>query len=188
MPRRPRSSAPSRMSAPMPGSRNATGTRSKTITTAAGDLELSIPKLRTGSFFPSLLERRRRIDQALFAVIMEAYVHRHQRAARSTTWSRRSARTPGSPSPRCRGSAPTSTSEVAAFADRTWPRPRSRTCSSTRPTARPGRWRPNGKGPGGVPGGRGRHRRQPPTGAARCSGSPSATPRTARSGPRSCAR
>ena len=30
--------------------------------------------MRTGSFFPSLLERRRRIDQALFAVIMEAYV------------------------------------------------------------------------------------------------------------------
>ena len=40
------------------------GTRSKTITTAAGDLDLSITKLRTGSFFPSLLERRRRIDQA----------------------------------------------------------------------------------------------------------------------------
>ncbi len=51
------------------------GTRSKTITTAAGDLDLSITKLRTGSFFPSLLERRRRIDQAPFAVIMEAYVN-----------------------------------------------------------------------------------------------------------------
>jgi len=38
-------------------------------------LELRIPKLRTGSFFPSLLERRRRVDQALFAVIMEAYLH-----------------------------------------------------------------------------------------------------------------
>jgi putative transposase len=50
------------------------GTRSKTITTAAGDVDLSITKLRQGSFFPSLLERRRRIDQALFAVIMEAYV------------------------------------------------------------------------------------------------------------------
>ncbi len=31
--------------------------------------------LRAGSFFPSLLERRRRIDQALFAVVMEAYLH-----------------------------------------------------------------------------------------------------------------
>ena len=51
------------------------GHRPKTITTAAGDLELRIPKLRTGSFFPSLLERRRRVDQSLFAVIMEAYLH-----------------------------------------------------------------------------------------------------------------
>ena len=37
-------------------------------------------KLRAGSFFPSLLERRRRVDQSLFAVIMEAYLH--GRAAR----------------------------------------------------------------------------------------------------------
>jgi putative transposase len=51
------------------------GHRDKTLTTQAGDLELGIPKLRSGSFFPSLLERRRRIDQALFAVVMEAYVH-----------------------------------------------------------------------------------------------------------------
>ena len=51
------------------------GSRSKTITTTAGDLELRIPKLRVGSFFPSLLERRRRVDQALFAVVMEAYLH-----------------------------------------------------------------------------------------------------------------
>ena len=51
------------------------GHRDKTLTTAAGDLDLAIPKLRAGSFFPALLERRRRIDQALYAVIMEAYVH-----------------------------------------------------------------------------------------------------------------
>lgn len=51
------------------------GHREKTVTTQAGDLELAIPKLRAGTFFPSLLERRRRIDQALYAVIMEAYVH-----------------------------------------------------------------------------------------------------------------
>jgi hypothetical protein len=34
------------------------GYRDRLLTTAAGDLELRIPKLRTGSFFPSLLERR----------------------------------------------------------------------------------------------------------------------------------
>jgi putative transposase len=50
------------------------GHREKVLTTQAGDLDLAIPKVRTGSFFPSLLERRRRIDQALYAVIMEAYV------------------------------------------------------------------------------------------------------------------
>ncbi|MGB8938795.1 MAG: transposase, partial [Streptomyces sp.] len=51
------------------------GHREKLLTTQAGDLDLTIPKVRTGSFCPSLLERRRRIDQALYAVIMEAYVH-----------------------------------------------------------------------------------------------------------------
>ena len=51
------------------------GHRPKTVTTTAGDLQLQIPKLRTGSFFPSLLERRRRVDQSLFAVVMEAYLH-----------------------------------------------------------------------------------------------------------------
>ena len=50
------------------------GHRAKVLTTQAGDLDLAIPKVRTGSFFPSLLERRRRIDQALYAVIMEWYV------------------------------------------------------------------------------------------------------------------
>ncbi len=51
------------------------GTRPRLLTTKAGDVELKIHKLRKGSFFPSVLERRRRIDQALYAVVMEAYVH-----------------------------------------------------------------------------------------------------------------
>jgi putative transposase len=51
------------------------GHRPRVLATTAGDLELRIPKLRAGSFFPSLLERRRRVDQALFAVVMEAYLH-----------------------------------------------------------------------------------------------------------------
>jgi len=51
------------------------GSRPRILSTTAGDLDLRIPKLRTGSFFPSLLERRRRVDQALFAVVMEAYLH-----------------------------------------------------------------------------------------------------------------
>lgn len=51
------------------------GARPRVLSTTAGDLDLRIPKLCTGSFFPSLLERRRRVDQALFAVVMEAYLH-----------------------------------------------------------------------------------------------------------------
>ena len=51
------------------------GTRLKLLAAKAGDVQVRIPKLRKGSFFPSILEPRRRIDQALYAVVMEAYVH-----------------------------------------------------------------------------------------------------------------
>ena len=51
------------------------GARERLLSTKAGDLKLRIPKLRQGSFYPSLLEPRRRIDRALWAVVMEAYVH-----------------------------------------------------------------------------------------------------------------
>lgn len=51
------------------------GHRARTLSTTSGDVEVKIPKLRAGSFFPSLLQPRRRIDKALHAVIMEAYVH-----------------------------------------------------------------------------------------------------------------
>lgn len=50
------------------------GHRPRVLSTKAGDLKLGIPKLDRGSFFPSVLEPRRRIDQALYAVVMEAYV------------------------------------------------------------------------------------------------------------------
>jgi putative transposase len=51
------------------------GHRPRLLATKAGDIGLAIPKLRKGSFLPSILEPRRRIDQALYAVVMEAYVH-----------------------------------------------------------------------------------------------------------------
>ncbi len=50
------------------------GSRPKTVTTGIGDVTVKIAKTRTGAFFPSLLEPRRRIDVALHAVIMQAYV------------------------------------------------------------------------------------------------------------------
>jgi transposase-like protein len=51
------------------------GSRPRLLTTQVGDVQLRIPKLRKGSFFPVILEPRRRIDQALYAVVMEAYVN-----------------------------------------------------------------------------------------------------------------
>jgi len=50
------------------------GARTRVLSTPAGDVELRIPKVREGAFFPSLLEPRRRVDRALWAVIMTAYV------------------------------------------------------------------------------------------------------------------
>jgi len=51
------------------------GSRPRLLATQAGDVQLRIPKLRKGSFFPVILEPRRRIDQALYAVVMEAHVN-----------------------------------------------------------------------------------------------------------------
>lgn len=50
------------------------GYRPRTLATQAGDIDLLIPKLRTGGFLPSILEPRRRVDQALYGVVMEAYI------------------------------------------------------------------------------------------------------------------
>jgi putative transposase len=44
------------------------------LATTTGDIALAFTKLRQGAFLPSLLERRRRIVHAVFAVVMEAYV------------------------------------------------------------------------------------------------------------------
>ena len=50
------------------------GYRPRTWATRAGEVELAIPKIRRGSYFPSFLEPRRRSEQALVSVIQEAYV------------------------------------------------------------------------------------------------------------------
>jgi transposase-like protein len=50
------------------------GYRTQTWDTRLGTIELRIPKITRGSYFPSLLEPRRRIEKALYAVVTEAYV------------------------------------------------------------------------------------------------------------------
>ena len=50
------------------------GYRPRPWDTRVGSMELRIPKLREGSYFPSLLEPRRRSERALLAVVQQAYV------------------------------------------------------------------------------------------------------------------
>jgi putative transposase len=50
------------------------GYRDRTLDTRLGSLQLRIPKLRQGSYFPEFLEPRRTAEKALTAVIQEAYV------------------------------------------------------------------------------------------------------------------
>jgi putative transposase len=54
------------------GQRN--GYRERLWDTRVGSLELRVPRVRDGSFFPSLLEPRKRAERALVAVVQEAYV------------------------------------------------------------------------------------------------------------------
>ena len=156
------------------------GARERTLSTPAGDIELRIPKLRVGSFFPSLLEPRRRVDQALWAVIMTAYV-----TGTSTRKVDDLVRALG-----CASGVSKSTvsrickgidDEVAVFRTRplrTWRCP---TCISTRPTSRRATTIASCRAPSWSP------LRSPSTATGKCSVSTSATPKTKCSGPRSCA-
>jgi putative transposase len=51
------------------------GYRPRAWETRVGEIELLLPKKRQGSYFPSFLEPRRRSEQAIVAVVLEAYVN-----------------------------------------------------------------------------------------------------------------
>jgi transposase-like protein len=55
------------------GERN--GYRDRTWDTRAGSIELRVPRVRDGGYYPALLEPRRRGERALVTVVQEAYVH-----------------------------------------------------------------------------------------------------------------
>src|ERR1700709_134478 len=50
------------------------GYRDRTLDTRLGSLQLRIPKLRQGSYFPPFLEARKSSEKALIAVIQEAWI------------------------------------------------------------------------------------------------------------------
>lgn len=51
------------------------GSRPRELDTRVGTVNLQVPKFRHGSFFPSVLQARKRSEQAVLSVIQEAYVH-----------------------------------------------------------------------------------------------------------------
>jgi transposase-like protein len=51
------------------------GYRPRPWETRVGDIELLIPRVRQGSYFPSFLEPRKRSEQAIVSVVLEAYVN-----------------------------------------------------------------------------------------------------------------
>ena len=104
------------------------GYRPRRWDTRAGEIELQIPKLRRGSYFPSFLQPRRRSEQALVAVVQQAYVCGVSTRARRPA--RRVARAAGLARRRSRASAPGSTSRSRRFARGRW-RAATRTCFST---------------------------------------------------------
>jgi len=50
------------------------GTRERQLETRIGEINVKIPKLRQGSYFPSIMEPRKRSEEALLAVVQEAYI------------------------------------------------------------------------------------------------------------------
>ena len=157
------------------------GSRSRLLSTPAGDIELRIPKVRVGSFFPSLLEPRRRVDQGVVGGDHDRLHHRHLDPQ---------GRRPGPGAGLRVGGV-----EVDGVADlrrdrrggRRVPHPTAsttspcRTCTSTPPTSRPAATIASCPGLSSWP------PRSPRTGTGRCSASTSATARTRCSGPRSSA-
>ncbi len=109
------------------------GYRPRRWDTRAGELELAIPKIRRGSYFPSFLEPRRRSEQALVAVIQQAYVCGVSTRKATSSWSRLGC---GSPAPRSRAFAPASTTR-SKLSGRGRSRAATRICAGRQGRARP---------------------------------------------------
>ena len=111
------------------------GYRPRRWDTRAGEIELQIPKIRQGSYFPSFLQPRKRSEQALVAVVQQAYVCGVSTRRVDQLVSRLGC---GSQRARCRGSPGCSTSRFRRSGNARW-RAATRMCSSTRRSRRSGR-------------------------------------------------
>ncbi len=96
------------------------GHRPRAVSTKGGDIELRIPKLRKGSFFPVILEPRRPLRPSLVRGRDGALRPRRPRPVAWTISSKPWASTPGSASPRSLASAPAWTRPSARSATGTW--------------------------------------------------------------------
>ena len=164
-----------------PGRRQAqrNGYRERRWDTRVGEIELEIPRLRTGSYLPSFLEPRRRAEQALVAVVQEAYVNgvSTRKVDRLVEQMGLRGLSKDQVSRMCRGLD----EQVEAFRSGRWRAP-IRTCGWTRRSSGSGARRGASEGAGDRVCGA----RDP--GSGRCSASMSARPRPRRSGPSSCSR
>ena len=106
------------------------GYRARPWDTRVGTLELQVPKVREGSYFPSLLEPRRRSERALLAVVQQAYVEGVSTAASRTSCRPSAAR--ASPRARSRASARSSTASSSRSSAGRWTAGPIPTCGWTR--------------------------------------------------------
>jgi putative transposase len=122
------------------------GYRERACNTRVGTVELRIPKVVPGTYFPSLLEPRRRAERALLAVVQEAFVHGV--STRKVDDLVRALGLEGIPKSKVSRICAALDSEVQAFLQRPL-EGEYRTCGSTPPTTRcdgPAawcRWRPS---------------------------------------------
>jgi mutator family transposase len=108
------------------------GYRARRWDTRAGEIELQIPKMRQGSYFPSFLQPRKRSEQALVSVVQRPMSAACRRGVSISSSSRSGC---GSQSRRSAGSPGCSMSRCRRFGSDRW-RAVTRICSSTRRSRR----------------------------------------------------